>query len=73
MRDIIRTAYSVAETGHSALLGGIEEYVKEVEKSFFNLTNDAKTGKMSKLNSCLKTNLKELEDTSRGAGELSGT
>jgi len=71
MRDIIRTAYKVAETGHS-FSGGIEEYVKEVEKSFFNLTNDAKTGKMAKLNSCLKVNLKELEDTSRGAGELSG-
>ena len=27
---------------------------------------------MAKLNSCLKINLKELEDTSRGAGELSG-
>ena len=35
MRDIIRTAYSVAEKGHS-FTGGIEDYVKEVEKSFFN-------------------------------------
>ena len=71
MREIIRTAFRIAEAGQS-FSGGVDEFVGEVEKSFFNLTNDAKSGGMSKLNSCLKINLKELEDSSRGAGELSG-
>ena len=51
--------------------GSIDDFAREVEQSFFEITNVAKSG-MSKLNSCLKTNLEELEDNSRSAGELSG-
>ena len=71
LRDIIRTAQRVAAKGieHS---GSIDDFAREVEQSFFEITNVAKSGGMSKLNSCLKTNLKELEDNSRSAGELSG-
>jgi len=71
MREIIRTANRVVERGMK-FSGSIDDFVQEVEENFFKLTNDTKTGGMAKLNSCLKMNLKELEDTSRTAGELSG-
>ena len=71
MREIIRTAHRVAEKGFEHT-GSLDDFAKEVEQSFFNLTNSAKTGKMSKLNACLKVNLKTLEDSSRQSGELSG-
>ncbi len=71
LRDIVRTARRVAEMGVD-FSGNASEFIDEVESSFFKLTNEAKTGKMSKLNDCLKENLKELEDTSRKAGEIQG-
>lgn len=70
-REIVRTAMRVADQGMS-FTGDIDDYFQEVESSFFKLTNDAKSGGMTKLQSCLKDNLKELEDTSRVAGEISG-
>lgn len=70
-REIVRTAMRVADLGME-FTGEIDEYFQEVESSFFKLTNDAKTGGMTKLQACLKENLKELEDTSRKAGDISG-
>ncbi len=52
--------------------GDVGEYLQEVEGKFFQLTNEAKTGGMGKLNAFLKNNLLELEDTSRKAGEIQG-
>ncbi|MCK6595851.1 MAG: replicative DNA helicase [Bacteriovoracaceae bacterium] len=71
MREILRTAQRVLQNGMS-YSGNTDDFIQEVEASFFKLTNDAKTGGMVKLNSCLKHNLKDLEDTSRGRGEISG-
>ncbi|WP_372654066.1 replicative DNA helicase [Halobacteriovorax sp.] len=71
MREVIRTAERVASMGYD-FGGKSEDFIQEVESSFFKLTNEAKSGKMQKLNSCLKLNLKELEDTSRVAGEING-
>lgn len=71
LREIVRTAMEVTEMG-LGYQGKAEEYIQEVEKRFFKLTNDAKSGKMERLNACLKENLKELEDMSRGEGEING-
>lgn len=71
MREIIRTAMKVADMGLS-YTGETQEFVQEVESAFFKLTNDAKTGGLIKLNQALRTNLKELEDTTRGRGEIGG-
>ncbi|GAB4009991.1 MAG: replicative DNA helicase [Bdellovibrio sp.] len=71
MRELIRTAQRVVEMGFT-FQGRAEEFVSEVEASFFKLTNDAKSGKMIELKSCLRENLKELEDTSRKVGEIQG-
>lgn len=71
MREIIKTAMRVVQRGMS-YTGDAEEFIQEVEASFFKLTNDAKSGSMVRLHSTLKENLKELEDTSRQLGEISG-
>ena len=52
--------------------GKVEDFVQTVEAQFFGLTQDSRVEGMKRLNSCLKDNLKELEDTSRIPGEISG-
>ncbi len=71
LREILRTSMRVTEMG-MGFQGSTEDFIQEVEGAFFKLTNEAKSGKMVKLNSCLKENLKELEDTERSAGEIQG-
>lgn len=71
IRDIIKTSMRITDLGFG-FPGKAEDFIQEVEASFFKLTNDAKAGKMQKLNSCLRENLKELEDTSRRPGEIQG-
>ncbi len=71
MREILRTAMRVTDQGFS-YTGKVEDFIQQVEGDFFKLTNDAKSGKMEKLNDCLRENLKELEDMSREAGKISG-
>lgn len=71
MREIIKTAMRVVQTGMS-YTGDAENFIQDVESSFFKLTNEAKTGGMVKINVTLRENLKELEDTSRRVGEISG-
>ena len=71
IREIIRTSMNVTEMGLT-WTGKTEEFINDVEGQFFSLTNEAKSGKMVKLNSCLKENLRELEDMSRNPGEING-
>lgn len=71
MREIIRTAMRVVQMGMN-YTGDADDFIQDVESSFFKLTNDAKSGGMIKLNSSLKQNLKELEDTTRMTGEIAG-
>jgi replicative DNA helicase len=71
IREILRTAMRVVQMGMT-FTGNAEDFIQDVESQFFKLTNDAKTGGMVKLNATLKHNLKELEDTSRLMGEISG-
>lgn len=71
LRRILKTAMQVYEQGMTHT-GDVAEYLQEVEGKFFQLTSEAKTGGMGKLNAFLKNNLLELEDTSRKAGEIQG-
>ncbi len=71
MREIIRTAMRVVQMGMN-YTGDADDFIQDVESSFFKLTNDAKSAGMIKLNASLKQNLKELEDTTRMTGEISG-
>ncbi len=71
LREMVRTAMRVADTGKS-FTGNFSDFVQLVEESFFKLTNNIKKGNLLELNSCLRENLKDLEDTSRVAGEMSG-
>lgn len=71
MRTLVKTAQTVSEMGRT-FTGDADEFLQEVESRFFKLTNEAKKGGMQKLQSTLKENLKELEDTSRKPGEISG-
>lgn len=71
IREIIKTAHSLIEAGHSHV-GSADEFISDVEARFFKLTNDAKSGGMNKLSICLKENLQQLEDQNRQKGEISG-
>jgi len=71
MREIIKTAMRVVQMGMN-YTGEADDFIQDVESSFFKLTNEAKTGGMVKINATLRENLKELEDTSRKLGEISG-
>ena len=71
MREIIKTAMRVVQRGMN-YTGNAEDFIQDVESDFFKLTNDAKTGGMVKINATIKQNLKELEDTTRLMGEISG-
>lgn len=71
IREIIKTAMRVVQKGMS-FTGEADDFIQDVEASFFKLTNEAKTGGMVKINATLKENLKELEDTTRKMGEISG-
>lgn len=71
LREIVREAMRVAELGKN-FKGNAEDYVQEVESTFFKLTNESKGASMMNLKDCLKENLKDLEDNSRKPGEISG-
>ena len=58
MREIIRTAMRVVQMGMN-YTGDADDFIQDVESSFFKLTNDAKSAGMIKLNASLKQNLKE--------------
>ena len=71
MRDIIRAGMRVAELGRS-YNGKVEDFVDEVEGLFFNLTGQAKSGKMVQLKACLLESLKDLEKIGENGGEATG-
>ncbi len=71
LRELVRQARKVADKG-ATFSGNAQDFIQEVEATFFGLTNEAKQGSMIKLNECLKENIKEIEDTSRKAGQVQG-
>ena len=70
MRDMIRAGMRVADLGRS-YNGKVEDFVDEVEGLFFNLTGQAKSGKMVQLKTCLLDSLKDLEEVGN-VGEATG-
>ncbi|RLA61728.1 MAG: replicative DNA helicase [Epsilonproteobacteria bacterium] len=71
LRKMIRTAGRIVDKGMN-FSGKIEDFIQDIEESFFKLTLDAKKEGMQRLNTVLKENLKELENTSRNPGEIMG-
>jgi replicative DNA helicase len=71
LRNIVRTAMRIADSGMS-YTGKVEDFIADVEASFFRLTNDAKTGGMTRIDRCLKENMRVLEDQTWAPGEISG-
>ncbi len=71
IREIIKTSQNLISMGMS-FTGNANDYISEVEAQFFQLTNDAKSSKISPLKECLKENIRELQDTSRKPGEING-
>jgi replicative DNA helicase len=71
MREIIRTATRVMQTG-SQFAGNVDDFLQEVESSFFKLTAQAKNNRMTTLKEALYENLKDLEQPARAKGEITG-
>jgi replicative DNA helicase len=71
LREVIRTATRVSQTGIS-FSGDVEDFLQEVEASFFKLTTQTKTNKMISIKQALYENLKELEKPGRAQGEIMG-
>jgi len=71
LRELVKTAMRIADLGRS-FKGKAEDFISEVEASFFKITNSAKHSGMVKLNECLKENIRDLADNSRKPGEITG-
>lgn len=71
LREIVRTSMRISETGKN-FVGDVEEFIDEVESSFFNLASQTRTNVMIPLKESLKSNLKALQDGTRQNGEISG-
>lgn len=71
LREVVRTATRVMQTGTN-FNGNIEDFLSEVEASFFKLTSTTKNNKMIPLKQALWENLKELEKPARAKGEIMG-
>lgn len=71
LREIVRTASRVVQTGTN-FAGDINEFMDEVERGFFKLTNQTKNNKMIPLKQALYENLRELEKPARAKGEITG-
>ncbi|MGK0367689.1 MAG: replicative DNA helicase [Thermoproteota archaeon] len=71
LRRIIRTAARVVEQGKN-FVGDVPEFIEEVESNFFALTNQTKSGGLRIIKNFLMENLRDLGDTERNKGEISG-
>jgi replicative DNA helicase len=71
LRNIVRNSMRITEEGTN-FVGNIDEFIDEVESSFFKLASQTKVNKTRSLKDALRDNLKELERTDREAGEISG-
>ena len=71
IRDLVLTAQRVANNGVE-FVGNVEDYINEVESSFFKLTGQTRSGQLKDLKAYLRSNLNELKDLERKAGEISG-
>ena len=71
LRQIIRSAVQVIENS-SSYSGSVQDYVSDVESSFFKLTSQFRLGGLRDIKTFLKINLKDLEDSQRKKGEIAG-
>ena len=71
VREVVRTASRVMQAGTN-FSGDIEEFLGDVESSFFKLTVQTKQNRMRTLKESLHDSLKELERADRNKGEISG-
>ncbi len=71
IRNVVKTAVKVVETGTN-YVGEAKDFISEVEANFFKLTSQTRTGGLKDIKTFLKQNLKDLENSERGRGEISG-
>lgn len=71
LRNIVRTSMRITDQGVN-FVGDVEEFIDEVESSFFNLASETRTNFVISLKESLKENLKRLEQGKREAGEILG-
>jgi len=71
LRNIVRTSMRITEQGLN-FVGTVEEFIDDVESSFFSLSSQTKTNKVITLKESLKENLKRLEQGKREPGEILG-
>jgi replicative DNA helicase len=71
IREIVRTASRVVESGTN-FSGDVQEFLSEVESSFFKLTSQTKGRSLMTLKEALFDNLKEFERPDRNKGEIAG-
>ena len=71
LREIVRNSMRITETGLN-FVGDVEEFIDEVESSFFNLANQTRTNFVISLQESLKENIKNLEKQTREKGEIQG-
>jgi replicative DNA helicase len=71
LREIVRNSMRITDQGLN-FVGNIDEFIDEVESSFFKLANQTKVNKTISLKDALRENLKQLEKGDREAGEITG-
>lgn len=71
LRSIVRTSKRITQEGLS-FKGNVEEFIDEVESSFFSLASQSRTNFVITLKDSLKENLKRLQQGKREAGEIIG-
>jgi replicative DNA helicase len=71
LRGIVRTSKRITDQGLN-FVGNVEEFIDEVEASFFSLANETRTNFVVTLKESLKENLKRLEQGKRDPGEIIG-
>ena len=71
LRGIVRTSMKITDQGMN-FIGNVEEFIDDVESSFFTLANQTRTNFVITLKESLKENLKRLEQGKRDPGEIIG-
>lgn len=71
LREVVRTASRVVQTGTN-FVGDVQDFLGEVEASFFKLTSQGKQNRLYSLRESLQEGLKNLERMDRVKGEISG-
>jgi replicative DNA helicase len=71
LRRIIKTSVEIANDGYE-YEGHIKDFISEVETKYFKLTSQSKTHKTKSIYHLVKENIRFLEDTSVGRGEIQG-